>query len=166
MFLNDFRYAIRMLRRTPLFTFAAILTLALGIGVTTAIFIVVNTEMLRALPFGHPSRLVWVAEKNDKLKLPVWAASVLNHLSWKEQTKTVDSLSLIGFGSFNLTGRSDPEQIPGSTISPPSFLCSKFTLYILTTRWWALPGHRPGLARFAGQWRCVDSSDYRPRSPG
>jgi putative ABC transport system permease protein len=121
MFLKDLRYAIRMLRRTPLFTFAAVLTLALGIGVTTAIFIVVNTEMLRALPFGHPSRLVWVAEKNDKLKLPVWAASVLNHLSWKEQTKTVDSLSLIGFGSFNLTGRSDPEQIPGSTISPSLF---------------------------------------------
>ena len=114
---NDLRYAVRTLRKAPVFTAAAFLTLALGIGANTAIFSVVNAVILRPLPFAQPDRLVQVAEKNDKLNLQFFGASVLNYLSWKEQTRTLD-LAVIGFASFNLTGRGDPEQYTGYTVSP------------------------------------------------
>jgi putative ABC transport system permease protein len=92
MWLNDLRYATRTLRKSPVFTGAAVLTLALGIGANTAIFSVVNAELLRPLPFFEPGRLVRLAEKNDKANLPYFSASVLNYLSWKEQAQSFESL--------------------------------------------------------------------------
>ena len=115
---NDLRYAARALRRTPIFTLAAGLTLALGIGANTLIFSVVDAELLRPLPFREPGRLVEVAEKNEKLNLPVWASSILNYLSWKEQSQSVQPLGAIGSVSFALTGKGDPEQLNGNSISP------------------------------------------------
>jgi putative ABC transport system permease protein len=121
MLLGDLRYTARTLRKTPAFTAAAILTLALGIGANTAIFSVVNAVMLRSLPFASPERLVWVAEKNDKLKIPYWAASVLNYLSWREQAQSFEQLAAIQSDSFSLTGRGTPEQFAGNDISPSLF---------------------------------------------
>jgi putative ABC transport system permease protein len=105
------------MRRTPVFSAAVILTVALAIGANTAVFSIVNAVIIRPLPFAQPSRLVQVAEKNDRLKLPNFAASVLNYLSWKEQTQTLQ-LAAIGFGTYALTGAGDPEQVTGSRITP------------------------------------------------
>jgi len=121
MLLNDLRYAARTLRKTPVFTGAAILTLALGIGANTAIFSVVNAVMLRALPFAKPDRLVWVAEKNDKLKLPYWPTSALNYLSWREQQQTFEQLGAIRGANYNLTEWGEPEQFSGNAITPSLF---------------------------------------------
>jgi putative ABC transport system permease protein len=118
MVIHDIRYALRALRKSPVFAAAAVLTLALGIGANTAVFSVVNAVMLRPLPFGEPARLVQVAEKNEKLNLPSFGASVLNYLSWKEQSQSFEQLGAIGAGIFNLTGRGEPEQFPGAAISP------------------------------------------------
>ncbi len=118
---NDLRYTARTLRKSPVFTAAAVLTLALGIGANTAIFSVVNAVMLRPLPFGAPARLVQIAEKNDKLNLRFFGASVLNFVSWKEQARSFEHMAIVGFATFSLTGTGDPEQIPGSTISPAIF---------------------------------------------
>jgi putative ABC transport system permease protein len=117
--LNDVQYALRMIRKTPLFTAAVVLTVALGIVANTAIFSVVNAVMFRPLPFADPGRLVQVAEKNDKLNLPTFSSSVLNYLSWKDQTRTLD-LAAIGYTitSFSLSGTGEPEQFTGSTITP------------------------------------------------
>jgi putative ABC transport system permease protein len=82
---------------------------------------VVNAVMLRPLPFAAPSRLVRIWEKNDKLNIQLFSASVLNYLSWKEQTQTFAQMGVIGFASFNLTGKGDPEQLTGSTITPSMF---------------------------------------------
>jgi putative ABC transport system permease protein len=119
--LNDLRYAARMLRKSPLFTLAVVFTVALGIGANTAIFSVVNAVMLRPLPYDHPDRLVWIAEKNDTLNLPQFAASVLNYLSWKEQSRTFESMGAFGFATFNLTDSGDPEQLTGGTVTPSLF---------------------------------------------
>ena len=118
MLLNDLRYTVRLLRKSPLFTLAVVLTVALGIGANTAIFSVVNAVMLRPLPFADPDRLIWVAERNDTLKLPTFATSIPNYLSWKEQALAFEPLGAFGYASFNLTGRGDPEQFTGGTISP------------------------------------------------
>ena len=90
--MHDLRFALRLLRSSRLFTGTVVLTIALGIGATTAIFSVVNAVLLRPLPFGEPARLMQVAEKNDRLHLPNFGASVLNFLSWKEQTQSFERL--------------------------------------------------------------------------
>src|SRR4051812_38020651 len=110
-----------MLRKSPLFTLAVVFTVALGIGANTAIFSVVNAVMLRPLPYAQPDRLVWIAEKNDKLNLPTFATSVLNYLSWKEQSRTFEALGAFGFTSFNLTDQGEPEQLTGGNVSPSLF---------------------------------------------
>ena len=108
-FLSDLRLSTRVFRRAPSFALAVVAVLALGIGANTAIFSVVNAVMLRPLPFHEPDRLVWVAERNDRLHLPTFAASVLNYLSWTQQSKTFESMGAFGFATFNLTGQGDPD---------------------------------------------------------
>src|SRR5690242_11068300 len=118
MLMNDLRYALRTMKRAPVFSAAVILTVAIAIGANTAIFSVVNAVMLRPLPFERPNRLVQVAEKNDKLNLPNFGASVLNYLSWREQQKSFEEIAALGFGNFTLSGSGDPEQVSGNRISP------------------------------------------------
>ena len=118
MLLADLRYAVRTLRKAPVFTAATLLTMALTIGANTAIFSVVNAVLIRAMPLASPNRLMQVAEKNDKLNLSSFAASVLNYLSWKAQQRSFEELAAIGNGIYTLTGRGDPEQFNGATISP------------------------------------------------
>src|SRR5580704_14514613 len=118
MLFADLRYAVRTLRRSPVFTVATVLTMALTVGANTAIFSVVNAVLIRPLPFASPERLMQVAEKNDKLNISNFAASVLNYLSWKEQNRSFQALGAIGGATYTLTGRGDPEQFNGATISP------------------------------------------------
>ena len=106
-----------MMRRTPLITAAIVVTVALAIAANTAIFSVVNAVLLRPLPFATPDRLVQVAEKNDKLNLPTFGASALNFLSWREQTRALDTLAAVGFANYTLVGSGEPEQLSGNRIS-------------------------------------------------
>jgi putative ABC transport system permease protein len=118
MLLADLRYAVRTLRSSPVFTTATVLTMALTIGANTAIFSVVNAVLIRPLPFASPDRLMQVGEKNDKLGLSNFAASMLNYLSWKEQNRSFQALGAVGGATYTLTGRGDPEQFNGGNISP------------------------------------------------
>jgi putative ABC transport system permease protein len=115
---GDFRYAMRMIRRAPLFAATVVLTVTIAIAANATIFTVVNAVMIRSLPFSQPDRILQVAEKNDKLNLPVFAASVLNFLSWREQQQSFEQLGGVGFATFTLTGNGEPEQITGNRISP------------------------------------------------
>ena len=118
MLWTDIAYALRMMRRTPLFTAAVVLTVTLAIAANTTIFSVVNAVMLRPLPFKDPNRLIQVAEKNDKLNLPSFGSSVLNFLSWREQTQSFEALAAIATNNYTLTGTGEPEQLSGNRISP------------------------------------------------
>src|SRR5688572_4893428 len=104
--LSDLRYAIRSLRRTPAFTIAAVLTLAIGIGANTAIFSIVDHVMLRPLAYQDPDRLYVIHEAAPRLAhisptIPVTA----NHfVEWKRNANAFDQMALVGSLTFNLTG--------------------------------------------------------------
>jgi len=116
--MTDLRYALRLLRSKPLFTLGIVGALTLGIGASTAIFSVVDTVMLKPLPFRESDRLVWVAERNDKLNLSTFSASALNYLSWQEQQPLAfEALGGVRGLSFVLTGSGDPEQLTGAGIT-------------------------------------------------
>jgi putative ABC transport system permease protein len=154
--LNDIRYALRTMRHAPMFTGTVILTFALAIAANTAIFSVVNAVMLRPLPFGEPGRLVQVAEKNDKLNLPTFGASVLNFLSWREQKPhAFEELAAIGFSNFTLIGTGDPEQLSGNLISPA--LTRVFGISPIAGRAFTEDEEKPGATAVAmigeGLWR-------------
>jgi predicted permease len=117
---QDLRFALRQLAKSPGFTLVAVLTLALGVGATTAIFSVVNGILLRPLPFPEPERLVRVYPLNDDGG-PT-AFSVLNFLDWRKQSRTVEAASLLDTGSVNLTGAGgEPERLMGAFVSPEFF---------------------------------------------
>ena len=98
------------MRRTPVFSATVILTVALAIVANTTIFSVVNSVLLKPLPFKDPQTLVQVAEKNDKLKLPIFGSSVLNFVSWREQSQSFEELAGVGFSNYTLNGSGEPEQ--------------------------------------------------------
>src|SRR5579864_5389448 len=116
--IQDIRYAGRKMLRTPLFTVAVVLMVALAIAANTSIFSFVNAELIRPTPFREPNRIVQVAEKNDKLNLPSFGASVLNFLSWREQQHSFEEIAAVGFNTYTLTGSGEPEQVYGNLISP------------------------------------------------
>jgi hypothetical protein len=91
---------------------------ALAIGANIAMFRVVNAVLLRPLPFSYPGRVVQVAEKNDKLHLASFGSSVLNFVSWREQSNSFQELGAVGYANFTLTGKGDPEQVSGNLLSP------------------------------------------------
>jgi putative ABC transport system permease protein len=114
----DLRYAFRMARKTPMFTAAVVLTVTLAIAANATIFSVVNAVLLKPMPFRQTSRIVQVAEKNDKLHLSQFGASVLNFLSWREQSRSFQALGALSYRNYTLSGSGEPEQFSGNPISP------------------------------------------------
>ncbi|HSE20783.1 MAG TPA: ABC transporter permease, partial [Pyrinomonadaceae bacterium] len=108
-----------MLRKKPGFAIAALLNLALGIGVNTAIFSVVNAVLLQPLPYTEPSQLVFVwdtpGDKAEKLTYPV---SSPNFRDWQENNNVFGSMSAYSFDYFNLVGRDKPERLFAAYVSP------------------------------------------------
>jgi putative ABC transport system permease protein len=111
MFLHDLRYGARALRRSPMYTLVAIATLALGIGANTAIFSVVHAVALQGLPYPDAARLVRLWEKNDKLRIPRFSASVPNYVSWRERARSFQQLGAWRNSSSTLTTGGDPQRV-------------------------------------------------------
>jgi predicted permease len=115
--LQDVRYGARTLRKSPGFTAVAVLTLALGIGANTAIFSVVNSVLLRALPYPESGRLVWITEA---LPPPMNAEIVSggDYLDWRDQSRSLQQLAAFDPGNnFNLTGGGQPQRVHAALVS-------------------------------------------------
>jgi predicted permease len=109
---QDIRYGLRMLLSNPGFTAVAVLTLALGIGVNTAIFSLVDGILLRPLPFSKPSELVSVTGTYPKG----------GFVAMREQVKSLDVASYFEGHEFNLTGQGEPVRLAGTLVSAEFFL--------------------------------------------
>ncbi len=118
---QDLRYSLRQLRRNPGFTMVAILTLALGIGATTAIFSVVDAVLLRPLPFSHSEQLVSLWETNARLKYDQIAVTGPDYLAWKGQSQVFSSLAAGAIYDPTLTGAGEPEHLFGVKVTPNFF---------------------------------------------
>lgn len=112
---QDFQFAQRTFRRNPGFTFAALLTLALGIGANTAIFSVIDAALLHPIPFPDPDRLVTVHQAT--LHDPKNSVAYLNLLDWQQRSKTINIAGVKEDDSFTLTGRGEPEQLTALSVS-------------------------------------------------
>jgi putative ABC transport system permease protein len=120
-FWYDLRYAIRLQRKNLGFTIIAIIALALGIGANTAIFSVVNTVLLRPLPYKDPERLVMVWEDASKLGYPQDTPAAANFVDWRDQNQVFEGMAAISDTSFNLTGSGEPERLEGQIVSTNLF---------------------------------------------
>jgi predicted permease len=116
---QDLRFAMRTLRARPAFTFIAVLTLALGIGATTAIFSVVNAVLLRPLPWPNADRLVLIWGTRGEVRQN--GVVYLDYLDWRQQTRSFDALAVIRGQSVNLTGGDQPERVIGSFVTANLF---------------------------------------------
>jgi hypothetical protein len=119
--LQDLHYGARLLRKNPSFTAIAVLTLALGMGATTAIFSVIDAVLLRALPYGDPGSLVIVWENNTRLSNPHNVVAPPNFLDWQNQATVFEGMAAMADTNANLTGSGDPEQVIVQNVSANFF---------------------------------------------
>ncbi len=116
-FWQDLRYGARMLLKNPGFTLIAIVTLSLGIGANTAIFSVINSVLLSALPYPQPEQLAMVWCDNRRQGIPDDITSYPNFVDWRDRNKTFQGMAGVTDDTYNLTGAGEPEEIRGATVS-------------------------------------------------
>jgi putative ABC transport system permease protein len=141
----DLRYAWRGLRRSPSFTAIAVGTLALGIGVNTAVLGVVNGVLLRPLPFPRPDRLVMVREDMPEKEMLGMTASPPNFLDWRSQSRSFTDLAAYARSSDSIAGSGDPEQVDYASTTGTFF---------------EVLGVRPALGRVYTPQECVAGKDH------
>jgi putative ABC transport system permease protein len=117
---RDLRHGVRLLRRGPGFAAGALVTLALGIGATAAIFSVVRTVMLDPLPYRDPDRIVTVWETNRGGTARNVIAPA-NFVAWRERSHTLDHLGMVGFTGLTMMANGQPVETSGLTVSADVF---------------------------------------------
>jgi predicted permease len=117
--LQDIGYGFRVLRKSPLFTLVAVLTLALGIGANTAIFSIFNAVLLSPLPYPHPEQLVALGA--SKPNFQNGSISFPNFRDWRTDNRTFQSMAVFRSTTYSLTGLGDAEEIPSELVSSDLF---------------------------------------------
>src|ERR1700691_5035338 len=119
--LQDVRYGLRVLRRNPGFAATAILTLALGIGATTAIFSVVDTVVFKPLPFRNAGRLVRIQSLIAASPQGSGVASYPDFLDWRARSRAFDGMAVFRTNDFNFLGPRQPLHLQGAVVSAHLF---------------------------------------------
>lgn len=117
--LQDLRYGSRTLRRSPGFSIVAIATVALTIGITTAVFTIVNSVLLRPLPYPDSGRLVSVATLDPRTHQPVTPGP--DFVAWEQENTTLSSIAAYTSDDFNFSGVGEPARIPAAEVSAGFF---------------------------------------------
>src|SRR2546428_9068044 len=117
---KDIRFGVRMLVKKPGFTIIALLTLALGIAATTAIFTVVDAVLLRKLPINDPSRVVVIHNQLPKLNLPRTQVSAPQYVDYSRE-HVFESTAAMSGRNFNLTGAGTPERLQAGRVTASFF---------------------------------------------
>jgi putative ABC transport system permease protein len=158
--IQDLRYGLRLLARSPGFTAIALLTLTLGIGATAAIFSVVDAVLLRSLPYREPQRLVSLFEDNSGAGFPRNTPAPGNYADCKAQTQIFEDAAAITERVYNLTGgpggrSGDPEELQGAAVTENLF--SMLGVKPVVGRVFLPEEDRPGAGRVAlishGLWK-------------
>jgi putative ABC transport system permease protein len=143
VFVQDVRYGVRMLLKSPLFTAVALTTIAIGIGANTAMFSLVDAILLRPLPYPEPHRLVAAGtnQLGDSQMSPMGTA---DFLAWRDRQQSFEQVAVMGGagGTFALSGLGEPERIPGVDVSADFF--SIFGVALLKGRGFYSGEDRPG----------------------
>jgi putative ABC transport system permease protein len=116
--MNDLKFAFRPFRKSPGFTFVAVLTLAVGIGINVAMYSIIHAVLLSELPFPEGDRLVAISE--------TWADSISpmsypDYLDWKTAQHSFDEIAVSRRDDFNLTGNGEPERFSGLFVTASYF---------------------------------------------
>ncbi len=119
--IQDLRYGVRILLKQPGFTLVAVITLALGIGANTAIFSLVNSILLRPLPFRDPDRVVRLIQASPKLGLATWGVSQADFAAYRDQNRSFESVAIYTNAATNLTGIGEPERLPVTNVTADFF---------------------------------------------
>jgi len=118
---QDFRFGIRLLWKSPGFALVAVITLALAIGVNTAVFSVVNAVLLKPLPFPDPSRLTMLWVSMPSLGFHKIPFSPSDYTDYVRGQKSFDGMAIFENQKFDLTGYGQPEQVDGARVSASLF---------------------------------------------
>jgi len=119
--LQDLRYAVRMLIKKPGFTVVVVAALALGIGANTAIFSIVNSILLRPLPYRDPGRLAMIWMDNRRMNVDQDIHSYANYVDYRDQNQVFESMAAYSGISLNLVGTGEPERILGAAATASLF---------------------------------------------
>ena len=119
--LQDIRFGVRMLLKSPMMTVIALLALMLGIGANTAIFSVVNAVLLRSFPYADPERLVLVWEKKEGGRTDQNVINLGNFFDWKEQNQVFTDMAALRSMGANLTGDGPPDFVHAQRVTPNVF---------------------------------------------
>src|SRR5271155_1895498 len=117
--IQDMKYAVRMLAKSPGFAAIAVLTLALGIGANSALFSVVNSVLLSPLPYPNPDELFSLYSRTQMFQQS--SISYPNYVDWRNNNRSFLALSAFRGDEFNLTGTGQPERLHGHMISSEFF---------------------------------------------
>ena len=121
-FLGYFRFSFRQLRKSPSFSIAAVLTLALGIGATTAIFSLVSAVLLKPLPFPQSDRLMSIAQEDHETGVAVRESlSYPDYFDWRARNHTLSGLASYTNANLTLTGMGESQQFGGQVVSSNFF---------------------------------------------
>src|SRR5437868_3316177 len=159
--MHDFRYALRALRKQPIFTLVAVLTLTLGIGANTAIFSLLYQILLRPLPYPDAGRLVFVWNTYPGINLPQASVSIPAYLDRRAQAPAVEDATLFTRRSANLNEGGNPEQLGALAVTPSFF--SALQRYPFLGRGFSDDEAKPNADKFAiltyGLWASHYASD-------